>query len=144
MNQSAKGEISNFDALVNWLESIENFIGRLSVYTDQTLPPAMVEIVVKIMEELISTLALVTKELKERKRGEFVLTEKCYLTQCDAGKLTSLLRSKAADEDIKEALQKLDRLTQDELRNVAAQTLGVVIGEQTYSACNQTLLNIPL
>ena len=31
-----------------------------------------------------------------------------------------------ADEDIKEALQRLDRLTQDELKNVAAQTLGVV------------------
>ena len=75
MNQSAKGEISNFDALVNWLESIESFIGRLSVYTDQNLPPAMVEIVVKIIEELISTLALVTKKLKERKRGEFVLAD---------------------------------------------------------------------
>ena len=75
MNQSAKGEIYNFDALVNWLESIENFIGRLSVYTDQTLPPAMVEIVIKIMEELISTLALVTKKLKERKRGEFIVAD---------------------------------------------------------------------
>jgi hypothetical protein len=73
VNQSLKGEISNFDTLVIWLESIENFIGRLSVYTDKTLPPAMVEIVVKIMEELISTLALVTKNLKERKRGKFVL-----------------------------------------------------------------------
>ena len=47
-------------------------------------------------------------------------------TQLDADKLKSLLRSKAADEDIKGALQRLDRLTQDELRNVAAQTLGVV------------------
>ena len=75
MNQSVKGEISNFDTLVNWLESIESFIGRLSVYTDKALPPAMIEIVVKIMEELISTLALVTKNLKERKRGEFVLAD---------------------------------------------------------------------
>jgi len=75
VNQSAKGEISNVDTLVNWLESIENFIGRLSVYTDRTLPPAMVEIVVKIMEELISTLALMTKMLKGRKRGEFFLAD---------------------------------------------------------------------
>ena len=59
-----------------------------------------------------------------------------YLTQRNAEKLKSLLRGKAADEDIKEALQRLDRLTQDELRNVAAQTLGVVSSEQTYSACN--------
>ena len=45
---------------------------------------------------------------------------------------------KAADGDIKEALQRLDRLTQDELRNVAAQTLGLVGGEQMHSACNPT------
>ena len=101
----------------------------------------MIEIVVKIMEELISTLALVTKKLKERKRGEFVLSGMLpysYLTQRDADKLKSLLRGKAADEDIKEALYRLDRLTQDELRNVAAQTLGVVSGEQTRSNCNPT------
>ena len=70
MHQSAKGEISNFDALVTWLESIENFIGRLSIYTNKALSPTMVEIVVKIIEELIFTLALVTTKLKERKRGE--------------------------------------------------------------------------
>jgi len=75
VNQLAKGEISDFKALVNWLGSIENFIVRLGVYTGKTLPPAMVEIVVKIMVELISTLALVTKRLKERKRGEFVLAD---------------------------------------------------------------------
>jgi hypothetical protein len=73
--QLAKGEISQFDALVTWLESIERFIGRLRIYLDKTLPPAMVEIVVKIMVELISTLALMTKRLKERKRGEFILSD---------------------------------------------------------------------
>jgi len=67
----------------------------------------------------------------------------CYLTQRNAEKLKSLLRGKAADEDIKEALQRLDRLTQDELRNVAAQTLGVVSGEQTHSACNPTCTEYP-
>ena len=50
----------------------------------------------------------------------------CYLTQPDADKLLDFLGRKAADEDIKGALQRLDRLTQDELRNVAAQALGVV------------------
>ena len=98
----------------------------------------MVEIVVKIMEELISTLALVTKKLKERRRGVFVLSDMLpYLAH--AGKLKSLLRGKAADEDIMEALKRLDRLTQDELRNVAAQTLGVVSGEQMHFACNPNI-----
>ena len=62
----------------------------------------------------------------------------CFLTQRDADRVKRLLRGKAVDEDIKEALQRLDRLTQDELRNVAAQILGVVSGEKTLSACNPT------
>ena len=62
----------------------------------------------------------------------------CYLTQRDADKLKNLLRGKAADEDIRDALLRLDRLTQDELRNVATQTLGVVSGEQKHSTCNPT------
>ena len=73
--QFAKGEISKFNTLVDWLESIENYIDRLDIYTNTTLSPAMVKIVVKIMEELISTLALVTIELKERKRGEVILAD---------------------------------------------------------------------
>ena len=67
----------------------------------------------------------------------------CYLTQRDADKVKRLWGGKAADEDIQKALQKLDRLTQDELRNVAAQTLGVVSSEQTHYACNPTSTECP-
>ena len=66
-----------------------------------------------------------------------------YLTQHDADKLKNLLRGKAADEDIREALQKLDRLTQDELRSVAAETLGAVSSEQMHSASNPTSTEYP-
>jgi Ser/Thr protein kinase RdoA (MazF antagonist) len=38
------------------------------------------------------------------------------------------------DRDIEEALQRLDRLAQDELRVVAPQNLRTVSGEQTHSA----------
>jgi hypothetical protein len=37
---------------------------------------------------------------------------------------------------IEAVLQRLDRLTQYEHLNAAAQTLGVVSGEQTHSACD--------
>ena len=67
----------------------------------------------------------------------------CHLTQRDADKLKSLLRGKAADEDIKEALHRLDRLTQDELRNAAAQTLIIVSGGKMHSACNPTSTEYP-
>jgi hypothetical protein len=55
------------------LESIEQFTNRLDIYTQIPLTPAMVEIVVKIIVELISILALVTKELKQRRSSKRVL-----------------------------------------------------------------------
>jgi len=64
--------IDSYDALVDLLDSIENFLKRLDIYTK--IPPshAMDEIVVKIMVELVSTLALATKELKQGRPSESV------------------------------------------------------------------------
>ena len=73
MIQSAKDIISNCDALVDLLESIEHFLNRLDIYTRIPPTPTMDEIVVKILVELISTLALVTGELKQRRSSESVL-----------------------------------------------------------------------
>ena len=73
--QSAKGIISNCDALVDLLESIEHFLIRLNIYTRISPAPAIDEIVVKILVELISTLALVTEELKQRRPRESVLAD---------------------------------------------------------------------
>jgi len=67
----------------------------------------------------------------------------CYLTQRDADKLKRLLTGKAADEDIKEALQRLNKLTQYEHENAVAQILGDISGEQTHSACNPTSIECP-
>ena len=73
--QSAKGIISNCDALVDLLESIEHFLNRLNIYARISPAPAIDEIVVKTFVELISTLALVTEELKQRRSSESVLAE---------------------------------------------------------------------
>jgi hypothetical protein len=43
---------------------------------------------------------------------------------------------KDVDKDIVTVLLKLDRLTQYEHLNAAAQTLGVISGEQSHPACN--------
>jgi hypothetical protein len=73
--QAAKGIISDFDALIDLFESIEHFLNRLDIYTRIPPTPAMDEIVVKILVELISTLGLVTEELKHRRSSESVLTD---------------------------------------------------------------------
>jgi len=63
--QAVNGVHASHDALVDLLESIEHVLSRLSIYTKIPLTPAMDEIVVKIMSELLSTFALATKELKQ-------------------------------------------------------------------------------
>jgi hypothetical protein len=75
VNQAAKGVISCGDALIDLLESIERFVNRLGMYTRIPLTPAMVEIVVKIMVELLSTLALATEEFHERRPSECILAD---------------------------------------------------------------------
>ena len=56
--------------LVDLLESIEHFLKRLDVYMNIPRTPAMTEIFIKILVELLSTLGLVTKQIKQKRFGE--------------------------------------------------------------------------
>jgi len=69
----AKGVVSSWDPLVELLESIEHFLNRLDIYTRMPRTLAMDEMIVKIMVELLSTLALATRELKQGRPSESVL-----------------------------------------------------------------------
>ena len=70
--QAFKGVSSDLDALVDLLESIEHFLKRLDIYTKVPPTPAMTEIVVKIMVELLSTLAIATKQIRQGRPSESV------------------------------------------------------------------------
>ena len=63
--QAVKDVNASFDALVELLECIGNCLNRLDIYTKIPPTTAMAEVVVKIMVELISILALVTKPVKQ-------------------------------------------------------------------------------
>ena len=60
------------------LESIGHFLNRLEIYTE--IPPSedMNEMIVKILVELLSTLALTTKETKRGKLSESIIGERIY------------------------------------------------------------------
>ena len=75
VSQAFKGVTSDFDALVDFLESIELFLNRLDIYTKVTPTTAMNEIVVKIMVEVLSTLALVTKQMRQGRPSELVFCD---------------------------------------------------------------------
>lgn len=66
---------ASYDALVDTFECIENFLKRLDIYTKIPPTPVMTEMVIKIMAELLSVLALATKQIKQ---GRFSMSALAY------------------------------------------------------------------
>src|SRR5712691_13307838 len=64
---------ASYDALVELFASFENFLSRLSIYAGIPPTPTLTGLLVKIIVELISTLALATKQVKQGRFSEFVL-----------------------------------------------------------------------
>jgi hypothetical protein len=73
--QAAKDVGASYDALVDLFEPIEHFINRLSIYTRVPSTGAMTEMLMKIMVELLSTLTLATKQIKQKRPSESFLTD---------------------------------------------------------------------
>lgn len=70
--QAIKDVSASYDALVDLFESIENFLRRLNIYVKIIPTTAMTDIIVKILVELLSTLALATRQVKQgRLSGSF-------------------------------------------------------------------------
>jgi len=63
--QTAKYVRASHDSLVDVFECIETFLSRLEIYTEVRPTPAMMEMVLKIMVELLTVLALATKQINQ-------------------------------------------------------------------------------
>ena len=89
--QAVKGVLDDYDTLADLLESVEHFLNRLDIYTK--IPPtvSMTEIIIKILVELLSVLALATKQLQQGKLSESISGEILYY-------LTMQRRSAAQEE----------------------------------------------
>jgi hypothetical protein len=53
------------DTLVAIFERMETFFHRLEIYTRVSPPPEMMDLIVKIMVEVLSILGIATKEVKQ-------------------------------------------------------------------------------
>ncbi len=83
----------------------------------------MIDIIVKIMAELLSVLALATKQIHQGRFSKYNMPCTFLRAQCV---LEKLARKLMGESEVEAVLQRLDRLTQDEARMTVAQTLGVV------------------
>ena len=102
-----------------------SFIKRLDIYTKIDLTPIITDIVLKIMVQLLSVLALATKQISQKRFSKCAVTYTLSAAQCTTEKFAKKL---LGETEIEAVLQRLDRLTQEEARITVAQTLGVVHG----------------
>src|SRR5579863_1126771 len=123
--QAASGVSSSYDAFLELFECLGNFLKRLEIYANIPPTPIMTNILVQIMVELLSVLALATKQIRQGRFSKHIMTYEPALSQRTIEKFAKKL---LGESEVEAVLQRLDRLTQDEARMTATQTLSVVHG----------------
>ncbi|KAI0291329.1 hypothetical protein B0F90DRAFT_1649724, partial [Multifurca ochricompacta] len=109
---AAKDVSASHDVLANLFERIQGFLARLEIYSGIPLTTEMADLLGKIMAEVLSILALSTREMNQRRIKKY-------------------LKKLVGKTEIEDSLQRLDQLTQEEVRAVVAKNLQV-----THNALN--------
>ncbi|KAF8497412.1 hypothetical protein F5888DRAFT_281664 [Russula emetica] len=106
---AAKDVNASQDMVIDLFERIESFFKRLESYTELKSSEEMADMMVKIVVEVLSVLAIVTVEIKQRRRKKF-------------------LKKLLGRNDVEDALKRLDKLTQEEARMAMAEMLKITRG----------------
>ncbi|KAH9027734.1 hypothetical protein EDB85DRAFT_2276618 [Lactarius pseudohatsudake] len=101
---TAKASKAGHNALVDLFERVGSFLKRLKIYSGIPLTAEINEVFEKIIVEVLSILALSTKEMER-------------------GRTRRFLHRLRGGTDIEDALRRLDKLTQEEARMILAQVL---------------------
>ena len=95
---------------------------RLQSYTEVRPTAGMTEVIVKIMIEILSILAIATKQIKQGRSSKSTDVHK-FVSRVTF--LETFLKKLLGKNDIEDALTKLDILTMEEARMAIAETLKV-------------------
>ena len=114
------------EALVDIFKRIENFFKRLETYTEVRPSEAMKDIIVKIMAEVLNILGIATKEIKRGRTSKSPIFLPC-IGSVDRRSEKSLKKLLGKTE-IEDALKRLDKLTQEEVRMATAKLLTLTHG----------------
>ncbi|KAF8471652.1 hypothetical protein DFH94DRAFT_684803 [Russula ochroleuca] len=97
------------DLLLGLFERIENIFRRLEIYVNVPRTSGMTDVIVKVMVEVLSILAIATKEINQRRTKIF-------------------LKKLAGKTEIEDALRRLEEVTLEEARMAAAEALKAIHG----------------
>ena len=70
ISQAAKDVRTSEDSLADVFETIENFFRRLETYTEVQQTAEMIDVIMKILVEVLCILAIATKEIKQGRTSE--------------------------------------------------------------------------
>ena len=98
-----------------------SFLGRLENYTHVPLGEEMTEVIVNIMAEVLSILAIATRDMKQGRGSELIPRERPSMVAYSFSE--KFVKKLMGMTDIEDALGRLDKLTQDEVRMAVAQNL---------------------
>ena len=70
ISQVAKDVHGGQETLIDIFERIESFLQRLSIYTEVPLTTEMMDIIARVMAEVLSILGIATKEFKQGRMSE--------------------------------------------------------------------------
>ena len=104
---------------------MEYFFKRLEAYIKVRPTAAMRDIIVKIMVEVISILGIVTKEIRQ---GRTSMPSLVYISSQVDPPAEKYFKQLFGVKEVEDALQRLDQLTQEEVRMAAAETLAITRG----------------
>jgi hypothetical protein len=110
--------------LIDIFVRIESFFKRLELYTGVPPTAAMIDVIVKILIEVLSIFAIATKEIKQGRSSEKI--DLHILSAVDLLlSLEKFVKKLLGRNDIDNALKRLDTLTMEEARMAIAETLNI-------------------
>ena len=121
-SQAVKDVIASYETLVNLFERIHFFIQRLNRYTATPLTPDMTLLLGKIMAQVLSVLALSTKQMKQTSISGSIRPILSSMADYETEKF---MKRMAGRTDVEDALERLDVLTKEENLMTAARNLEV-------------------
>jgi len=111
-SQAVKDVAASHEALIHLFERIHLFLQRLNRYTGMPLTGDMTVLLGKIMSQVLSILALSTKEMMNRRISELDCPV-CRSSMTNYG-AEKILKKLAGRTDVEDAVLQLDTLTKEE------------------------------
>ena len=108
------------DKLIDIFNHIDQFFRRLEIYINIRPTSAMSDIIVKIMVEVLIILGIATKEVKCGRFSELMSCISLFLLTGYSERYIKMLTGK---REIKDSLERLDKLTREESQMASAEQL---------------------